>query len=1124
MKNAETTRMDENSISEHFKLVWKNVESGIVIIDAETRRILDANPAAARIYGDTTESMIGEICYKFFGRHECPVLDLNQDVDRTEFEFTKVDGTVVPIMKSVTKTHYNGRPALLESFTDISYVKDSEDRKRILELNERTQIILDSTPLVAQFWDENLNVIECNQAAVKMFNLSSKQEYIDRYFELAPEFQPDGQKSFDLLKKYIAKAYKEGYQRFEWMRQSLDGEPIPVENTLVRVDYKGKDLVIGYCRDLREQKKMLQEINDTAAKLKAVVANYPGVICSADRNHKVTLFDGLLVPKLIAKDLFFEGQDLRIALQDDELKHIMGRLGETFTEGAQDWSFEANGKALHMTTTPIFDDKGEAASLVAKIDDVTEMTRVQKELEDALKKAEEAVLASEMAQFTISAMFDANPYINVLFDSSFRVIDCNPAAVSFFGFNTKEELLTGLVEAMIKSIPSIQPDGRVSVPLSERLMTAAKDGNIKFETELHMNGEKRNLDVEFKKIPYKGSFAIVGYVYDMTEVHKREMDLASAHEETERQRAEAEAANKAKSSFLSTMSHEIRTPMNAILGITEINLQNENLGDSIKDSFEKIYVSGDLLLGIINDILDLSRIEAGKMELAECKYEIASLISDTAQLNMMRVGSKPIEFELFVDEKLPAYMWGDELRVKQILNNLLSNAFKYTATGNVTLSVDAEPMETGDKVMLIAKVSDTGQGMSKEQVDKLFDEYARFNKESNRTTEGTGLGMSITQKLLELMNGTISVESEPGKGSVFTIRIPQGKTGEELLGKEMVENLHLFRTQSRAQMKRVQITRDPMPYGSVLIVDDVETNIFVAKGLLSPYGLKIDSVNSGKAAIKKIEDGNIYDIVFMDHMMPEMDGVEATRIIREKGYTHPIVALTANAVTGQAEIFLKNGFDDFISKPIDIRQLNTVLNKLIRDKQPPEVIAEAKKVQNVEATAEPDITEFFIGDALKSIKALDDISARNSYSNEDDLQTYIINVHGMKSALANIGKPELSAVAMKLEAAGRDKKFDIIKMETPEFLASLRAYVDDLCQNSKKVTIDAAGEDKEYLREKLLVIKAACGEYDDEAAEEALAELREKDWSQQTGELLSNISELLLHSAFDKIASVIDEI
>jgi CheY-like chemotaxis protein len=488
---------------------------------------------------------------------------------------------------------------------------------------------------------------------------------------------------------------------------------------------------------------------------------------------------------------------------------------------------------------------------------------------------------------------------------------------------------------------------------------------------------------------------------------------------------------------------------------------------------------------------------------------------------MMRVGSKPIEFELYVDENIPAQMSGDELRVKQILNNLLSNAFKYTAEGRVNLSVTAEDDdENEDRIVLVVSVSDTGQGMTKEQVAMLYDEYSRFNQEANRTTEGTGLGMNITRNLIQLMSGSISVESEPGVGSTFTVRLPQQRIDSGALGIEVAENLREFRAHSRAQMKRAQFTREPMPYGSVLIVDDVETNIYVAKGLLAPYRLRIDSAESGFAAIEKVRGGGKYDIIFMDHMMPKMDGVEATKHIRGMGYSEPIVALTANAVAGQADIFLGNGFDDFISKPIDLRQMNLVLNKLIRDKQPPEILEAARKHAGIKPHADDvnaQITEVFLRDTAKTLAALEAIAGHNGYSDEDNLRTYIINIHGIKTALANMGNMELSAVALKLEAAGRENKLDMIRNETPAFLLSLRAFADGLAPDEAGGA-DTSEGDAALLREKLLLIKQACEEYDESTAEATLKELRGGTWAQAVNELLSAIAEHLLHSDFDLAA------
>ena len=616
--------------------------------------------------------------------------------------------------------------------------------------------------------------------------------------------------------------------------------------------------------------------------------------------------------------------------------------------------------------------------------------------------------------------------------------------------------------------------------------------------------------------------------------HGQSIQLGKMNEQLTDALEQATTASKAKSDFLSTMSHEIRTPMNAILGITDIQLQNANLDENIRVALEKIYASGDMLLGIINDILDLSKIEAGKLELIDANYELASLISDTAQLNMMRIGSKPIEFALYADENLPARMLGDELRVKQILNNLLSNAFKYTDAGKVTLSVSADEGQNEDEITLTVRVGDTGQGMTKEQVEKLFDEYSRFNTEANRTTEGTGLGMSITRNLIHMMNGEILIESEPGKGSVFTVRLSQGRAGGETLGKETADSLRQFRANSRSQMKHVQLIHEPMPYGKVLIVDDVETNIYVANGLMTPYGLSIDTAASGYEAIEKVKAGNVYDIIFMDHMMPKMDGMEATQIIRKMGYVHPVVALTANAVVGQADIFLGNGFTDFISKPIDVRQLNTVLNKLIRDKQTPETVEEARKQAAVKEeqtagaapppAADPYFAEIFVRDAVKALHILDGIAKKKSYGGEEDLRTYVINVHGIKSALANIGEADLSAAALKLESAGREGNLAALESETPGFLISLQELIDKLTPGEDS---DAGGPqpgaDAAPLKETLLAIKAACEEYDGSAAGAALAELRKTKWPPPAKELLGKISEFLLHSDFDEICDAIGQ-
>jgi len=602
---------------------------------------------------------------------------------------------------------------------------------------------------------------------------------------------------------------------------------------------------------------------------------------------------------------------------------------------------------------------------------------------------------------------------------------------------------------------------------------------------------------------------------------------------------EALAASRAKSTFLANMSHEIRTPMNAILGITDILMLQKELPQDTEAGLDQIHSSCDLLLGIINDILDFSKIEAGKIDIMPAEYIIASLINDSVHLNMMRLDSKPIEFELQIDENIPAKLIGDALRIKQILNNLLSNAFKYTETGKITLSIN---WENG---ILVLGLKDTGIGLTQEQLGKLFDEYSRFNLESG-TIEGTGLGLSITRHLIRYMNGSIHVESEPGVGSLFVVRLPQKTVDNEVLGKELAENLKQFRRNFVPNMQRSQVTRDPMPYGSVLIVDDVETNLLVAAGLLKPYMLQIDTVMRGRDAINRVENGKIYDIIFMDHMMPELDGIETTKKIREweanenaringtsfasgetrsnNGNSHKritIVALTANAVVGQADMFLQNGFDDFISKPIDVRHLNFILNKHIRDKQPPEVIEAAYKHAKNAQTHENDaaqkqaeklLLESFTRDAQKALSFLERLNQKSGWlEDEEDLRKFIVFAHGMKSSSKNVGEEKLSELAYKLETGGREKNFALLKEFVPEFINNLRILVKNF--EDKRGTDTDYSEKTEDLYKKLLIITEMCAEYDRKGIFTIIASMDK--CSKETKCVLDIIKEHVMHSEFE---------
>ncbi|MCL2070076.1 MAG: ATP-binding protein [Treponema sp.] len=407
--------------------------------------------------------------------------------------------------------------------------------------------------------------------------------------------------------------------------------------------------------------------------------------------------------------------------------------------------------------------------------------------------------------------------------------------------------------------------------------------------------------------------------------------------ELEQRTNEARAASQSKTSFLANMSHEMRTPMNVVVGLTGLMLEEDDPSLNLKENLKKISTAGNTLLGLINDVLDISKIEAGRLELMPVKYEIPSLLNDIITLNMIRIEDKPIKFKLDINEDLPCNLYGDDLRVKQIINNLLGNAFKYTQQGTVTLGISCS--QRGDDVFVSVYVRDTGIGIREEDLKKLFTDYGQVDTRTNRMIEGTGLGLSITKRLTELMDGEISAESEYGKGSVFRVRFRQGFVDNTEIGSTVTENLRKFRHADDKQNNSGKLERLDLSFARVLVVDDMQTNLDVASGLLGKYKIHVDCLLSGPEAIQRIRDGGtnghpLYNAIFMDHMMPGMDGIETTDAIRsldsEYAKKIPVIALTANAIHGMEELFLSHGFQAFLPKPIDIRILDSLVRKWVK--------------------------------------------------------------------------------------------------------------------------------------------------------------------------------------------------
>ncbi|MCL2589314.1 MAG: ATP-binding protein [Betaproteobacteria bacterium] len=716
-------------------------------------------------------------------------------------------------------------------------------------------------------------------------------------------------------------------------------------------------------------------------------------------------------------------------------------------------------------------------------------------------------------------------------------------------------------------------------------------------------------------------------------------------------RLEAERANRSKSMFLAKTSHEIRTPMNAIIGMSELILRQKDISNNVRYYAENMKQAGTNLLVIINDILDFSKMEFNKLELVPAEYEFDSLLSDVCIITKMRLAGKPIRFYVYVDCHLPSKMVGDEARIRQILLNLLSNAVKYTKKGYISLHVDAKEVQANEYEVR-CRVQDTGIGIKESDIKRLFNEFVQINGFNKNQIESTGLGLVISNNLSRKMGGKIMVESEYGKGSVFTVTFlqkiliyhcfaevfepdkksvlfyePRRQFVENVsmtvknLGvfckrveshEDLVDELlrrvygfvfvpHYLLTETVTELKRLDSNAVPVivdantedhmsiphirtltmptyalnvanilnglpdvkhyaqvaesevrfifPDARVLIVDDLAINLRVAQGIMAIYEMQIDCVESGFEAIEKVTQQH-YDIIFMDHMMPGMDGMEATAAIRalEDEYFKkiPIVALTANSVSGMREMFLENGFDDFLSKPIEIAKLDGILEKWISKEKRRTVLLPVENIkdtdQNVVASflniegvnvstgiqhaADSEerywsFLEVFLCDAKQRFASLE-------MPTPDNMNTFVSHVHALKSALANIGALTLSESSGLLEAAGRREDILFIREHLDNFrsrLISLCTQIDKIITKSrshKTMWKDEEETDDSRWNQEITRLQVALKAEDIDGMDKCLKILQSLLVSPDQQALISKVTELILVSEFELALHMIE--
>ena len=1042
--------------------------------------------------------------------------------------------------------------------------RDMTESKMLLDelskAHELTELMLDTIPFCCFLFDKNYRCFACNSEATRLFKVKNKDEFIDQFHALSPEYQGDGWLSSQLSRAHLEKAFDEGRHSFEWTHQSLEGTLIPALVTLVRVIYRGEYIVIAYVRDMREHIQMTEEIERQNALLKTLNHVSAMLLDPDTENFEHNLFNSMFIlAKAINVDRvsiwknYTRGRQLYCSLA---YQWISNRLPQASHSDLPDMSYDdnipgseeplSNGQCLSIITPNMFSEAQVALNGVVPV-------------------------------FAVPVFVRNKFWGFVAFDDR----------RDERSFEMNEELILRSFSRMIACTL------------------------IRNEMALNIRTTTTQLEIMVK------------------EAHK---------------------ASKAKSDFLAKMSHEIRTPMNAITGMSELALRERD-PDNARRHILTIKQASANLLSIINDILDITKIESGKMEIVPYQYQFSSLMNDVISIIKMKLYDSHLRFTVNIDSSIPNDLYGDETRVRQVLINLLSNAVKYTDEGFVSFVITGS-LSAEDTVMLTIMVKDTGRGIRQEDMNRLFDDFVQFDTERNRNIEGTGLGLAITWKILEAMGGDIRVSSEYGKGSTFTATLPQKfLSGKRLATVDDVEeksvlvyerrdiyadsiaatldnlgtrcdfalNESAFREKladgsysfiflapilyehNRSiiaefapssivvlltefgeappnsecstlsmpahcisiagilnGMTEVYLYKEngsPLnfvaPDARVLVVDDIKTNLTVTEGLLLRYKMQVDLCKSGAEAIKAVRSGR-YDLIFMDHWMPEMDGVEALKHIRDitgtDGYSGsvPIIALTANAISGTRDMFIKSGFDGFLSKPIDIVKLNSILERWIpKEKRKTPAPHDGEAAVNGQSALTAGVFEIrelnmdkgialsggsakrywetlnvFYDDGLEKIREL------KACLEAGDIPLYTIHVHALKSATANIGAEELSIAAKDLEMAGKRNDADFIRTCAPPFLAALESLLgsirDALSMRHKERV--AALPDTDLLKSTFAGLKLAIETLDVRAITGMIDSLLDMSLPEDTAAAIQSISRNILIAEYDDALEMLESL
>jgi PAS domain S-box-containing protein len=784
-------------------------------------------------------------------------------------------------------------------------------KNEISEAEERTHLMLNTSPFGVNMIDENFMVVDCNNEALKMFGFTNKQEYMASFHSLSPEHQPGGELSSELSRKYLLKAFEEGYHRFEWEHQKTDGTPLPCDVTVVRSVYNYRTAIIAHMHDLRDIKSAISDIRQ----------------------------------------------------------------------------------------------------------------------------------ADEYTQLILNAM----PMCCTLWDKELNLINCNREALRLFGVSDAQEFNKRFYDLA----PMFQPNGEKSSEAGAVILKKAfTDGYLRTEwTHQLFSGELMPCEITLVRVKHKDDVYLAGYTRDLREQKVYIAELNKAQDGMRKARDIALAANQAKSIFLARMSHEIRTPMNSIIGFTEL-ARDGDIPDETKEYLNNIYESAEWLLQIINDILDISKIESGKMELESIPFDLHDIFGSCKSAIMPKTEEKGISLYCYAEPSIGKKMLGDPVRLRQALTNLLSNAVKFTNVGTVKLLASIKGSD--DKsVNVYFEVKDSGIGMTPEQIENIYEPFTQADDSITRKYGGTGLGLAITKNIIEMMGGKLTVESVLGVGTKF---------GFELTFKVITEDVDM--PKDRVVFYDLE---KPNFKGEILVCEDNIMNQKVMSQHLEKMGLKTVIAENGQVGIdiikKRLQDGQpMFNLILMDIHMPVMDGLETAARIIDLGVRTPIVAVTANIMSNDIELYRESGILDFIGKPFSSQELWRCLFKYLTPVSFSPINSREEAADNDKLQRYLKLT--FIKDNQNKYTEI--IAAASSGNNSLAHRL----THTLKTCAAQIGETKLQQAAFLVEkmlAEGKDiltpeknpgEAASAIESELKEVLLRLSPMINETASNVKKEPMD----------------------------------------------------------------------